>query len=80
MKEIDIDEVRANLFSLVDQAVRGESFLITRDGKPVVKIEAVPGAISRSLPRLGFMAGQFTIPEDFDEIDEQIEKLFYGEK
>jgi len=73
MKEIDINEARANLFLLVDKAVHGEPFLITQGGKALVKVEAMS-------PRLGFMAGQFTIPEDFDAMDAQIEKLFHGEK
>ena len=80
MKEIDIDEARTNLFLLVDQAVCGEPFFIMRSGRALVKVEAVPGVILERLPRLGFMAGRFSIPEDFDALDPQIEKLFYGEK
>jgi len=80
MNEVDIDDVRENLSLLIDKAVRGESFLITRFGKALVRVEAVACALTDPLPRLGFMAGQFTIPEDFDASDSQIEKLFYGEK
>lgn len=80
MDEIDISHAQANLFLLIDKAVRGEPFLITRFGTALVKVEAVSSAIAESLPRLGFLAGQFTIPEDFSASDSQIEKLFYGEK
>ena len=78
MREIDINEARANLFLLIEQAVRGEPFFITQSGRMLVKVEAVPRAMPESLPRLGFMVGQFAIPEDFDALDHQIEKLFLG--
>lgn len=80
MDEIDISHAQANLFLLIDKAIRGESFLITRFGTALVKVEAVANAIVEPLPRLGFMAGQFTIPEDFCAPDAQIEKSFYDEK
>jgi len=80
MKEVDINEARTNLFLLVDKAAHGESFLITRGGKSLVKVEAVPEVTCTAPSRLGFMAGQFDIPEDFDAMDAEIEKLFHGEK
>ncbi|MYM86547.1 type II toxin-antitoxin system prevent-host-death family antitoxin [Rugamonas sp. FT82W] len=80
MKEIEINDARANLFLLIDKAVCGEPFLITQSGRALVKVEAVPQEFPEQFPRLGFMAGQFTIPDDFDALDPQIEKLFYCEK
>lgn len=86
MDEIDISHAQANLSLLIDKAVRGEPFLITRFGTALVKVEAVASASAsasasaETLPRLGFLTGQFTIPEDFGASDPQIEKLFYGGK
>jgi antitoxin (DNA-binding transcriptional repressor) of toxin-antitoxin stability system len=80
MKKVDINEARTNLFLLVDKAVHGEPFLIMRGGRSLVKVEAVPVAASVPSSRLGFMAGQFSIPEEFDAMDADIEKLFHGEK
>lgn len=84
MDEIDISHAQENLSLLIDKAVRGEPFLITRFGTALVKVEAVASASAsasaETLPRLGFLTGQFTIPEDFGASDPQIEKLFYGGK
>jgi prevent-host-death family protein len=41
MKIVDIEEAAMHLSELVDEAVNGEPFLISIDGKPVVKVEAL---------------------------------------
>jgi antitoxin (DNA-binding transcriptional repressor) of toxin-antitoxin stability system len=41
MREIDIKEVKKNLSRLIHEAVLGESFVITVDGKPMVKVVAL---------------------------------------
>ncbi|MBV6321379.1 type II toxin-antitoxin system Phd/YefM family antitoxin [Duganella violaceipulchra] len=69
MKEFDINDVRTNLFLSVDNAVRGEPFLITQSGRALVKVEAVPPEIFEPYLHLAFMVGQFTIPDDFDALD-----------
>ena len=41
MRTFDIDQARAQLSRLVDRAARGETFIIAKDGKPLVKVCAV---------------------------------------
>ena len=59
------------------EAAAGEPFVIARAGKPLVKVVAVDAPTVGTSSRLGFMKGQFTIPEDFDRIGAaEIERMF----
>jgi prevent-host-death family protein len=41
MKMIDIEDARTHLSRLVDEAAEGEVFIITVNGEPMAKIEAL---------------------------------------
>jgi antitoxin (DNA-binding transcriptional repressor) of toxin-antitoxin stability system len=69
MHTIEIEEAEKQLSRLVDDAVNGESFVIARDGKPLVKVEALP--VAPSPPRLGFLEGKIAVPDDFDRMGEK---------
>jgi hypothetical protein len=44
----------------------------------VVPLDALP---AREMKRLGFMAGEIEVPDDFDTMfADEIEKMFYGDK
>ena len=78
MRTVNIHEAKTHLSRLVDAAAKGEPFIIAKAGKPLVKV--VPIDAPAQPRRLGFMRGQFTVPDDFDTMDqEEIERLFYGE-
>ena len=75
MKTINIHEAKTQLSRLVDRAARGETFIIAKAGKPLVKVSALD-APSRP-QRLGFLEGEIEVPEDFDRMGEQeIGELF----
>ncbi len=74
-KIVDIREAMKDLSRLVDQAAKGEPFIIAKSGKPMVKV--VPLEQPSGVKRLGFMQGQFTVPDDFDRIGQaEIEEIF----
>ncbi len=76
MKTVNIHEAKTHLSKLVESAAKGEPFIIARAGKPLVKVTMLEGETPR---RLGFMAGQYVIPDDFDSIGEgEIRALFEG--
>ncbi|MCL2636136.1 MAG: type II toxin-antitoxin system Phd/YefM family antitoxin [Betaproteobacteria bacterium] len=78
MQSFNIHEAKTQLSRLVEQAARGEAFVIARAGKPLVKVTALdaPGQARR----LGFLAGEISVPKDFDRMGgEEIEHLFGGE-
>jgi len=78
VRSIDIRNARKNLSRLVDDVAGGDPFIIVRSGRPLVKVVALGQARERPV-RLGFMAGQSSVPDDFDRMGEcEIAELFSG--
>ena len=72
---VNVHDAKTNLSRLIDQAAKGESFIIAKAGKPMVKV--VPLDQPATVRRLGFMSGQFVVPDDFDRMAAaEIEQLF----
>ncbi len=81
MLTINIHDAKTQLSRLVEQAARGESFIIAKAGKPMVKVIPLEPAEAGTASRLGFMTGEFSVPDDFDQMDgSEIEGLFAGSK
>lgn len=77
MQTINIHEAKTHLSRLIEQAAKGEPFVIAKAGKPMVKVMPLNAPETGQLKRLGFMAGQITVPEDFDRMGStEIEQLF----
>jgi prevent-host-death family protein len=81
MDTVSIAEAITNLSELVEQAAKGEAFIIAKDGKPMVKVVPVEAVLEAKpqIQRIGFMKGMFKTPDDFDTMmAEEIEDMFYG--
>jgi prevent-host-death family protein len=79
METINIHDAKTHLSRLVERAAAGESFIIAKAGKPMVKVVALDSPSPEQVNRLGFLAGQITVPEDFDRMgSNDIEVLFEG--
>ena len=79
MRTINIHDAKTHLSRLVDAAAKGEPFIIAKAGKPLVKV--VPVDAPDAPERFDFMKGRFTVPDDFDTMDqEEVAKLFHGEE
>jgi prevent-host-death family protein len=79
MQTVNIHEAKTQLSRLVDKAAQGESFVIAKAGKPLVKVIALDTPSGAQVRRLGFMTGQFSVPDDFDRMGEaEIARLFGG--
>ena len=77
MKTVDIHEAKTDLSRLVEKAAMGESFVIAKAGKPLVKVTALDAP--KSAKRLGFMQGEIDVPRDFDRMGEaEIKRIFGG--
>lgn len=68
MQIVSIHEAKTQLSKLIDQAAQGESFIIAKAGKPLVKVSRLDAPEANRKNRLGFMVGQITIPKDFDRM------------
>src|SRR5882672_4703552 len=66
MVTVNIHEAKTHLSKLVDQAVKGDAFVIAKAGKPLVKVTALEAPAAPQ--RLGFLKGEITVPEDFDRM------------
>lgn len=81
MKAIDIHKAKVQLSRLVEEAAKGEPFLIAKAGKPMVKVTALGVPVGKGIKRLGFLAGQISVPDDFDRMgEEEIGRMFTREK
>lgn len=79
MRIFNIHEAKTQLSRLVEQAARGESFVIAKAGKPLVKVTALNAPEAAQMKRRGFLAGQIVVPDDFDRMGStEIEQLFGG--
>lgn len=79
MKTVNIHQAKTQLSKLVDEAGKGEPFIIAKAGKPVVKVTALSAPTGAEVRRLGFMAGEIAVPDDFDQMNSQeIERIFAG--
>lgn len=79
MRTVNIHEAKTHLSRLVDDAAKGEPFIIAKAGRPVVKVTALDTPSGAQIRRLGFLAGEITVPEDFDRMGSaEIERLFGG--
>ena len=79
MQTVNIHEAKTHLSRLVEQAAKGESFVIAKAGRPVVKVMALDAPVAGKVRRLGFMAGRIAVPDDFDRMgSSEIERLFGG--
>jgi prevent-host-death family protein len=78
MVTVNIHEAKTQLSRLVDQAAKGEPFIIAKAGKPLVKVSALDAP---AMPkRLGFLEGEIAVPDDFDRMAEsEIASLFGAE-
>lgn len=80
MQTVNIHEAKTHLSRLIDQAVKGESFIIAKAGKPMVRVVAIEEVPEHKPQRLGFMRGKGKIPDDFDTMfAKEIEDMFYND-
>ena len=80
MQTVNIHEAKTHLSRLIEKASHGESFIIAKAGKPMVKVTAIDAEPVKAPRRLGFMKGMGKIPDDFDTMyAEEIARMFNGD-
>ncbi len=77
MDVVNIHQAKTHLSRLVERAAKGESFIIAKAGKAMVKVVPIDAPDRSKVRRIGFMSGAFEVPEDFDRMgEEEIASLF----
>ena len=80
MQVFNIHETKTHLSRLVERAASGEPFVIAKAGRPLVKVMPIDAPERGAERRLGFLAGQAEVPDDFDRMGEgEVERLFGGD-
>ncbi len=75
MQIFNIHEAKTNLSKLIEITSQGEEVIIAKAGKPVAKLSSYKEKLK---PRKsGLWKGKIWVSPDFDEEDEEINKLFY---
>lgn len=67
-KTVNIHEAKTHLSRLIEEAVRGEPFIIAKAGKPVVLVSAIDAPQPAAIRRTGFLSGRISVPDDFDQM------------
>lgn len=78
MRTVNMHEAKTHLSQLVEKAAGGEPFVIAKAGRPMVKV--IPLEEMTTPQRLGFMAGQIRVPDDFDRMGEDAILAMFGEQ
>ena len=79
MQTFNIHEAKTKLSRLVEEAAKGNIFIIAKAGKPMVKVVPLSAKECEGTEKLGFMVGEISTPDDFDSIgNSEIIDLFEG--
>jgi prevent-host-death family protein len=80
MPVVNVLQAKTHLSRLIDAVERGEEaeIVIARHGRPVARL--VPLAKPTGGMRLGLAAGGLDVPDDIDQDNAEIERLFAGDE
>ena len=77
MLTVNIHDAKTQLSRLVERAANGEPFMIAKAGTPLVKVVPLQWQEAGTQHRLGFLAGEIRVPEEFDRMgQDEIEAQF----
>lgn len=77
MLTVNVHEAKTQLSRLLQAVEAGEEVVIARAGLPVARLVGFASQAPRR--RFGMLAGQFTVPEDFDApLPDDVQALFEG--
>lgn len=71
---VTVTEAKTQLSRLIERAADGEEIVIRRGAHPVAKLTRYDAPATPR--RMGDLRGQIWMSDDFDEPDEEIERLF----
>jgi len=74
--EVNIHEAKTHLSKLLERVALGEEIVIAKAGNPVAKLVPIHKAHKKRV--FGSAKGEFTVPDDFNDPDPELEDLFYN--
>jgi antitoxin (DNA-binding transcriptional repressor) of toxin-antitoxin stability system len=74
-----MEEIQRDFPTYLDRVAAGETLVIVAAGKPVAEVKPIISPAEPLRP-YGLCAGEFTVPDDFDQpLPEDILKAFEGQ-
>ena len=77
MTTVSVFDAKNQFSALVARAEAGEEIVISRHGRPAVKLVSVGASVAQRRP--GIFAGQIWMAPDFDAFTDDDERDWYGE-
>lgn len=78
MQLVNIHEAKTNLSKLLEMVyLSDKEIIIAKAGKPVAKL--ISYKETKKPRKFGLMKGKIWMSDDFNDEDEEINKMFYGE-
>ena len=74
--KINMSKVKAKLSKFVNMAYHGARIVILKNNLPLA--DRVPHQVEKKRT-LGLLVGQFTVPENFLDEEDQINSMFYSD-
>lgn len=65
---VNMHAAKSQLSKLVQRAAAGETILIAKSGHPVARLAPLETDSAEVVSRLGFLAGQLRVPDDFAQL------------
>jgi antitoxin (DNA-binding transcriptional repressor) of toxin-antitoxin stability system len=79
MSTISVDDIRRDPNSFLERMENGEALLVVRGEKLVAEVRPVEPEVT-SLRPFGLAAGEFVVPDDFDQpLPDEVISEFEGE-
>lgn len=66
MLQVGIAEIKKDISSYLEKVEDGETLLVYKEGKPLAEIKPLH-VQEKGLRRFGIYAGEFIVPDDFDD-------------
>jgi antitoxin (DNA-binding transcriptional repressor) of toxin-antitoxin stability system len=77
MVKITVDEIQENPLKYLTQVEAGETIVILKADIPIAELKPIPSP--KQLRPFGLCAGEFTVPDNFDDpLPEEILDAFEG--
>ena len=78
MTIVTLEEIQRDLLNYLQKVEAGETLVITRADEPLAEIKPVDPGAARLRP-FGLAAGEFAVPDDFDDpMPEEFLRYFEG--
>lgn len=67
MSEVSVEEIKQDVQAFLHRVEAGETIVVSQAGKPLAEVKPLV-TVTNGLRPFGLCAGEFTVPDDFDDL------------